>query len=141
MFNFLSIVLSIIFISLAFLHFYWGISGKPVGDGMVPTNEKNEKLLNPKPLDCFVVAIGLLSFAWFVLIRSELVIMHLPKWLLNSGLGVITFIFLIRAIGDFKYIGLFKRIKHSKFAKLDTQYFSPLCLLIALIAIAIELYK
>ena len=141
MLNLLAILLSFIFISLSFLHFYWGISGKPVGEGMVPTNEKNARVMNPKPLDWFVVAIGLFSFALFLLIKSELVIIHLPKWLLNSGHWIIAIIFFIRALGDFTYIGFFKRIKHSKFAKLDTQYFSPLCLLIALLAIIIEIYK
>ena len=121
--------------------FLLGISGKPIGEGMVPTNEKNARVMNPKTLDCFVVGIGLFSFALFVSNSSELVIIHLPKWLLNSGHWIIAIIFFIRAIGDFKYIGFFKRIKHSKFAKLDTQYFSPLCLLIALLAIIIEIYK
>ena len=141
MINLLSILLSFIFLALSLLHIYWGFVGKQVGDRMVPTNEKMERVLNPKPIDCFIVGMGLFSFCFFVLARSGHINISLPKWLLNSGLWIIAGIFLLRAIGDFKYIGFFKRIKHSKFAKLDTQYFSPLCLLIALLAIIIEIYK
>jgi hypothetical protein len=38
---------------------------------------------------------------------------------------------LARAIGDFKYLGLFKRVRGSRFATLDTFVYSPLCLLLA----------
>ena len=37
-----------------------------------------------------------------------------------------------RAIGDFKYVGFFKRVRGSKFARMDTLVYSPLCLLLAL---------
>ncbi|AZA55575.1 DUF3995 domain-containing protein [Chryseobacterium sp. G0201] len=39
----------------------------------------------------------------------------------------------IRAIGDFRYIGFFKKITSSSFAKKDTLIYSPLCILISLL--------
>jgi lipopolysaccharide/colanic/teichoic acid biosynthesis glycosyltransferase len=36
-----------------------------------------------------------------------------------------------RAVGEFKYVGFFKRVRDSKFATLDTFVYSPLCLLLA----------
>ena len=36
-----------------------------------------------------------------------------------------------RAIGEFRYVGFFKRVRGSRFAKLDTVVYSPLCLLLA----------
>ena len=38
---------------------------------------------------------------------------------------------LARAIGEFKYVGFFKRIRGSRFATLDSFVFSPICLLLA----------
>ncbi|TKI67695.1 DUF3995 domain-containing protein [Lysinibacillus mangiferihumi] len=49
------------------------------------------------------------------------------------GCTVCAVIFLIRAIGDFKYVGFFKKIKHSQFARNDTWLYSPLCLFISLV--------
>ena len=33
----------------------------------------------------------------------------------------------LRAIGDFRYVGFFKRVRDSSFARLDTLAYSPLC--------------
>jgi hypothetical protein len=41
-------------------------------------------------------------------------------------------VLIIRAIGDFKYVGFFKRIKNTPFARYDTQYYAPLCLYLGL---------
>ena len=38
---------------------------------------------------------------------------------------------LARAIGEFKYVGFFKRVRGSRFAQLDSLLYSPLCLLLA----------
>ena len=38
---------------------------------------------------------------------------------------------LVRAIGDFGYVGFFKRKGGNPFARLDTRVYSPLCLLLA----------
>jgi hypothetical protein len=40
--------------------------------------------------------------------------------------------FAARAVGDFRWIGAFKREHESKFARLDTVYYVPLCALLAL---------
>lgn len=39
---------------------------------------------------------------------------------------------LLRSIGDFRYVGFFKRARGSRFAELDTRFYSPLCLPLAL---------
>ena len=38
---------------------------------------------------------------------------------------------LMRAIGDFRYVGFFKRVRGSRFARMDTTLYSPLCLALA----------
>lgn len=53
----------------------------------------------------------------------------LSKWLCITG-GIV---FLLRAIGKGKYVGFFKKIKHTRFAKQDTAFYSPLCVWISLI--------
>lgn len=44
----------------------------------------------------------------------------------------LSFGLLARAIGEFKYLGFFKRVHGSRFARLDSLVYSPLCLLLAL---------
>jgi hypothetical protein len=38
---------------------------------------------------------------------------------------------LARAVGEFRYVGFFKRVRGSRFARLDTLIYSPVCLLLA----------
>jgi hypothetical protein len=42
-------------------------------------------------------------------------------------------------MGEFNYVGFFKKVKDTEFAKWDTKLFSPLCLLISSFGFAIEL--
>ena len=128
-----------IFIFLSAIHFYWGLGGKWGASASVPTNEDGEKVINPKPLDCFVVAIGLSVFATFVLAKTQLFSMAFPTVILNYGVSVITGIFMLRAIGEFRYVGFFKKIKNTPFGQRDTKYYSPLCLLIGIMGILLEL--
>lgn len=79
-----------------------------------------------------MVGAALVSCAVLVATVSHLIFASFPHavviWLsyaLAAGL-------LFRAIGDFRLVGFFKRIKDSRFAQLDTWVYSPLCLLLAL---------
>ena len=95
--------------------------------------------MNPGLYECFVVALGLLGFGIFSLIKVRIILFHLPGWLLKYGLWIIAALFLLRAIGEFKYVGFFKKVNTTKFAKMDTKYYSPLCLFIAISGIILEL--
>jgi len=135
----LYILLIVIFMLLSMLHFSWAIGGTWGFESALPTNESGVKILIPRKLDCALVGIGLLALAAFYLSKSGFIVFNFPYWLTISVSWIIPSIFIFRAIGDFKYVGFFKKVKHTKFSKLDTRYFSPLCLLIGLTGILIEI--
>src|SRR5215210_2439004 len=105
----IGLVLFLIFISLSAIHVYWGFGGKRAASAALPEKANNEKVLNPTPVHCFIVAFGLLCFALFVLVKSGIVFFALPVALLNSGAWALSLLFILRAIGDFKYLGFFKK--------------------------------
>jgi hypothetical protein len=135
----IGLILFLIFLFLAAIHFYWGLGGKWGNDSAIPTNENNEKVMNPKLFECFIVAIVLLFFSFLTLVKSTIITFSLPYWLQEYSLWIVSGLFTIRAIGDFKYVGFFKKIKNTKFGQMDTKYFSPLCLCIAFLAILLVL--
>jgi len=137
----IGLILSAVFLCLAGIHFYWGLGGKWGAEVAIPTKADNQKVMNPKLFSCFVVAFGLLGFGLFVFVKSQLFSIELPNWLLNYGLWGLSVLFILRAIGEFKYIGFFKKIKATKFGQMDTKYYSPLCLVIGLLAISLQLLK
>ena len=74
----------------------------------------------------FVVAFVLFRFAY---IAYMLQVEH-TVWITYAGWSLMV-LFLLRAIGDFKIVGLFKKLKSTKFATYDTWLFTPLCLFIS----------
>ncbi len=134
-----SISLSLVLFGLAIIHFNWAFGGKFGFSEALPTNKIGQKVLNPKKIHSLIVAILFSSFALFYIFKSDLINGSLPGRIAAYSGWIIPVIFLLRAIGDFKYVGFFKSIKQSKFAKCDTIYFSPLCLLIAVLGIVIKL--
>jgi hypothetical protein len=101
---------------LGLIHLYWAAGGTLGKSATVPTSH-GRAVLHPGPFLTILVALGLFAMAALVFARLGL-------WLIAS-------IFLIRAMGDFRYVGFFKRVRDSRFAKLDTRLYSPLCVFLA----------
>lgn len=138
----IAIILFLIFLFISSIHFYWAFGGKWGSNAVIPTkSDNNTKVLNPTILPTLIAAFGLLGFGFFTLIISGLIHFYIPLWLYKLGLWIITCIFTLRAIGDFNYVGFFKKIKRTKFGENDTKYFSPLCLTIAILALILGLNK
>lgn len=135
----LSILLSIILIGLGLIHFNWVIGGKFGFAESLPTKESGERVLNPKKIHSTVVGIGLTTFGIFYILKSGFIEYNLPEWFMKYGSWIIPILFLLRAIGDFKYIGFFKSVKSTDFGKLDYKLFSPLCLIIGITGMIIQL--
>lgn len=132
------IFLSVIFFLIALLHFYWATGGQWGRYNSVPVTKEGKQILNTGTISCIVVGTGLLLFSAFYALQlrdAELI----PAPLVNVVGWIIPSVFLLRAIGDFNYVGFFKKVKHSGFARLDTAYFSPLCLLIANVEFVVKL--
>ena len=132
-----------IFLFLSSLHFYWAFGGKWGSTAVLPTKDDNtpQKTINPGIIATLTVAFGLLAFGLLPLVVIGTIHFPLPDWLQKSGLWIIAGIFGTRAIGDFNYVGFFKKIKHTTFAKNDTRYYSPLCTVISLLAATLILIR
>ena len=135
----LSILLSLILIVLGLLHFNWVLGGKFGFEESLPTKESGERVLNPKKIDSAIVGLGLSLFGAFYIFKCGLINYSLPEWILKYGSWIIPSVFLVRAIGDFKYVGFFKKIKNTKFGKTDSKLFSPLCLVIGILGFLVNL--
>ena len=135
-----SIILFSIFSILAVIHFNWAIGGQWGFDKTLPTNEKGERILNPRKIDCAIVGFGLLGFGLFYLWKAGLIQLGLPIWVAYVG-WIIPAIFILRSIGEFRYVGFFKKIKTTDFGKMDTQLYSPLCLLIGVMGLLAMIYN
>lgn len=125
----------VILLFAAALHVYWAAGGKAGKAAAVPTVE-GRALIKPSALGTTMVAAGLCVIAALVAFRigwlklpsvaNDNMVVQIAAWLIAA-------VFALRAIGDFRYVGFFKRIRDSKFARLDTLAYSPLCAALAVL--------
>lgn len=97
------------------MHFYWAAFGTGEGSAAIPEVD-GVPAFKPSKAGTAAVGLVLLGTAAIVLLHVEL--------LLAGAAAVLV----LRAIGDFRLVGFFKRVKGSRFARLDTRLYSPLCL-------------
>ena len=121
-----AVVIAALFLFLSGLHFYWAIFGLSRPELVLPVIT-GEKPKLPGVLMTLAVALGLLSFAT-VFINQVFTFWDVP-WLGYAKLAI-GVLFIVRAIGDFTYVGFFKSKKGTPFAKMDTKYYAPFCLIL-----------
>jgi hypothetical protein len=123
-----------IFLLLSLLHFYWALGGRLWYADALPTNSNGLNRLHPSAASAFIIAFGLVFFALVTAGNSGIWNKPIKRKYFRYGALAIAVIFILRAIGDFKFIGFFKTITRTRFGINDTQIFSPLCLFIALLS-------
>jgi Protein of unknown function (DUF3995) len=122
-----SSLLGLILGGLAILHVYWAAGGRWGAEAAVPELSSGKPRFRPGPGACLAVAV-MLS------IGALCAILPFDAWWRILALRAMAVVFGLRAIGDFRYVGFFKRVTRSRFATLDTRFYSPLCVLLAVLA-------
>lgn len=134
---FLSIVLTLILTFLGLLHFYWVVGGTWGLEGAM-TITMRERVSRPERQFGFrilavIVGLGLLFAGGTALsyLTQSFSTFALPyrHWLALALVGL----FALRAVGDFKQVGLFARKGDDVFSIRDRSIYTPLCLLLAVL--------
>ena len=116
--------------ALSLLHVYWGFGGRLAWLSALPEVE-SRPLFVPTAAQSFAVAAGLALAALIVAAAAGLISVPVSGVLLRIGSYGVAAVFLLRAIGEFRHVGFFKRNRGTRFARMDSWLYSPLCLLIA----------
>ena len=111
----LAFITAAIFGFLGLLHFYWAAGGGTGKNAAIPEINGVQAF---KPSKWATAAVGLVLLA-----TAAIVLMHVEVLLAGGAVVLI-----LRAIGDFRLVGFFKRVRGSRFARMDTLVYSPLCL-------------
>ena len=119
-----------VFLALSAWHFKMAFSAKSNSASSVPSVD-GKPLFMPSRRATIAVGVLLVLFAALVAATAGWLLVGLPRVVLASLSYGLALGLLARAIGEFKYVGLFKRAHGSRFARLDTYVYSPLCLLLA----------
>lgn len=118
------------------VHLYWAIKG--TGNRGVVIPEKDGKpIFQPSRLGTAAVAVGLIFASALVAGQATGYEFKLLPEIVHIMCWLFVVVFLARALGDFHYVGLFKKSHMTTFAYCDTAIYTPLCLFLGLsIAVA-----
>ncbi|MFC8688751.1 DUF3995 domain-containing protein [Brevibacillus porteri] len=120
---------AILLVVVSLLHFYWAFGGKWGTDSVIPTTaDHSRRTFSPRMGGTIVVACLLTGAAYLLLAQSGYLLPVIAPSLIQWGCIVCAAVFVLRAVGDFNYIGFFKKVKNTRFARQDTVLFTPLCL-------------
>ena len=124
-----------VFTCISMVHLYWAAGGKLGSLAAIP-QLPGEFARGPRPafkpsaLGTFLVAMGLVAIALLVCLRAGLYFSAVSHGALQWGISAIALVMFARAIGDSELVGFFKKVGGSRFARLDTWFYSPLCLVL-----------
>ncbi|AKJ00577.1 uncharacterized protein DUF3995 [Archangium gephyra] len=113
--------------ALSGLHFFWASGGRWGGSVVIPELD-GKAAFTPTPLATGVVGVLLLGAAGVALTAAGVRVLPLPLEWVRAGTGLLSAAFFLRAVGDFRYVGLFKRHRRTRFAQMDDRLYLPLCL-------------
>jgi len=124
-------LLAAVFAVLSGLHIYWALGGRRGAAAVVPqrSSSATDQLFTPPLVMTLAVATALAGASVVELCISGVV--QLPDVIAGWPRPlafVIAAAFLLRAIGERRYVGFFKRVRGTTFSRWDDRLFSPLCL-------------
>ncbi len=117
--------------AIALVHVYWALGGRLGKRAAIPEQD-GVPLLRPTAVGTLGVAVALLGGASVVAARAGWLGRNAYPGTIAFAVVALALIFAVRAVGDFRYVGFFKRIRGSRFARMDTLYYSPLCAALSL---------
>ncbi len=134
-----------VFAALGLAHVFWAMGVRLGGDALIPRLPSadgtggSRPAFTPSATATLAVAAALFAVAAMVGLRAGFFATPLNHPALRATIGLVALAMFIRAVGDFRLVGFFKRIKGSSFARMDSWVYSPLCVALGLGLAAVAL--
>lgn len=129
-----AIALATVFALLSAMHVAWAFGGKLASGAVIPVVE-GRPAMQPTRGTTLVVAGLLAAAALVVLVRAGVLLTRVPPLLASVACSTLGAILVLRGIGEFRLVGLFKSVRGTAFARWDSWLYSPLALALGLAAL------
>lgn len=117
-----------VLVGLAALHVYWAIGGRRGLEAAIPRLADGRAAFTPPGSVTLLVAAALLGAAALIASAAG----WLPALPLARELSLVAAaVFALRMLGDFRFCGLFRRVRGGTFARWDAALYTPLCAALA----------
>jgi len=127
MMTFIGFTAAVIFFLASAQHFYWAVVNKSKGVSAALPSVDNRVIFRPSRIATLAVAIALSICGLLILGKLGCLGSVFPSNFYVITLNLLAATLILRAIGDFRMMGIFKKIKDTSFARMDTKIYIPLC--------------
>lgn len=110
--------------ALSVLHLYWGLGGRWGHSAALPERD-HAPAFQPGAASTLLVAALLATAALVVLGRVGFGPLAGFDRLTRIAAWTVALTFFLRAVGDFRLLGLFRRVRDTRFARLDRVLYTP----------------
>jgi hypothetical protein len=125
---------ALLLLAIGALHVVWACGVRWGSVSAVPELNGRPLFVPPRMLTS-LVALALFAATWLTLALGRFVPAPLPfVWLRYAG-AAIAVVFALRTIGDLRFVGLFKRVRDTSFARFDDLVFTPLCFFLSTVLV------
>jgi hypothetical protein len=134
----LSVTGAVLLALIGAVHVYWALGGRRGWKVAVPEDPQNDGAprLRPGPFATALVAVGLAGASALLLALRGIVPSPLAPGVARGMAWALAAVFALRVVGDVHWVGLFKRVRGTEFARLDDALYVPLCFFLALASAA-----
>ncbi|MBI3791508.1 MAG: DUF3995 domain-containing protein [Gemmatimonadetes bacterium] len=125
-----------LFALLSLIHLGWAVTGR-VPAAVIPSKRDGTPIIDPSRGESAVVAVLLAVAALVHLGRGGVGPALLPHWARVTGIVLVSIALSLRTIGDFRYVGLFKRERGTPFSRQDSRFYTPLVCTLGLLSLVL----
>jgi hypothetical protein len=113
------------------LHVYWALGGRRLLPGAIPSHPDTQvRAFDPGRLGATLVAVALTHALYTLGAATGLWGAPWSFTVTRYSTYVWTALFVLRVVGDFRFFGVFKRVRGTPFARADSWLFTPVCALV-----------
>jgi len=112
------------------------MEGRPV---LVPEID-GKPVYKPRNTDYLDVASALMLSCVIVAVRGDLMHSPMPETWTQTGTFAVGAVLIARAVGDFRVVGYFKKVRDTPFAEWDTRLFSPVSLMLGIATLWVAIH-
>jgi len=114
----LAFICSAILIVAAAFHFYWGFGGRYGDNASIPQHPNGGRVFTPRSGAAHIVGAVLLGSVLCILSVANYITLPIPNNLPRTAITLLSLIFVIRAVGWFRYVGFFQKSQEYAFCLL-----------------------
>ncbi|GMW00840.1 MAG: hypothetical protein AMXMBFR84_19770 [Candidatus Hydrogenedentota bacterium] len=135
----LSVLLALFFMYLSGLHRYWALGGTWLRNDVIPEVD-GKPVFQMHPAPAMIAAIAFILAAFIVTGRVGFFGRLAPPAFFYWANWLLAIAFFARGIGDFRLFGLFKKVRDTRFARLDSKVFVPVAFVLGIGVALLGLY-